>query len=359
MVPGRREPAGHFALPAGMRTTARPASVPERRAQRARACSHRAMLELDDVGAVPLERFEGIHVLLECANPGGSVKDRVALHLIRAAEARGELRPGDTIVEATSGNAGIAFAWVGRALGYRVRIYMPEHMSVERRRAIESLGAELELTPRAGGFEEPIARRDAWRGVHGAWVPDQFSNPDNVECHRRNTGARLVQGLRAAGVERLDAFVAGTGTGGTLMGVCRALREVWPGVRRVAVEPCESAVMSGGPAGEHGIQGIGDGFVPPLVDLSCIDEVQAVSTEEAHAESQRILREHGHCVGRSAGANFLVARRVAARGLTVATLWPDGAERYGSFGLLPPDSSEVNCPRSAACAARARVLGGE
>jgi cysteine synthase A len=297
-------------------------------------------------------------VLLEFANPGGSVKDRVALYLIRAAVQRGDLLPDDTIVEATSGNAGIAFAWVGRALGYRVRIYMPEHMSVERRRAIEALGAELELTPRAGGFEEPIARRDAWRGVPGAWVPDQFSNPDNATCHRLHTAARLLEGLREAGVERLDAFVAGTGTGGTLMGVGRALRETWPQVRRVAVEPAESAVMSGGPPGEHGIQGIGDGFVPPLVDPAQIDDVVVVSTQEAHEESRRILREHGRCVGRSAGANFLAARRLAAQGLVVATLWPDGSERYGSFGLEPPGSPAVRCPRRDACAARTQRLAG-
>ena len=314
------------------------------------------MLDPQAIGGTPLECIEGVHVLLECANPGGSVKDRVALHLIRAAEQRGDLRPGDTIVEATSGNAGIAFAWVGRALGYRVRIFMPEHMSDERKRAIAACGAELVLTPREGGFEEPIARRDAWRGRVGVWVPDQFGNPDNVRCHQRHTGAELVEGLRARGCTRLDAFVAGTGTGGTLMGVGRALRETWPEVRLVAVEPSESAVMGGGPPGEHGIQGIGDGFVPDLVDLAFVDEVLAVSTAEAHAEAVRIRGEHGYCVGRSAGANFLAARRLAERGEVVATLWPDGSERYASLGLEPPDADGVRCPQRWRCVARARLL---
>lgn len=329
-----------------------------RRARGAAPGSNGAMFDVEEIGRTPFIRCEGVHVLLECANPAGSVKDRVALHLIRAAERRGELRPGDTIVEATSGNAGIAFAWVGRALGYRVRIYMPEHMSPERRRAIDVLGAELVLTPRAGGFEETIVRRDAWRGVPGAWVPDQFGNPDNVSCHELHTGARIAEGLCTVGCTRLDAFVAGTGTGGTLMGVGRALGAVWPQVRLIAVEPAESAVMGGGAPGGHGIQGIGDGFVPALVDMDLIDEVLAVTTDEAHREAQRILDEHGHCVGRSAGANFLAARRVAARGLSVATLWPDGSERYASFGLEPPASERVSCPRRGRCAARARLLAG-
>jgi cysteine synthase A len=203
-----------------------------------------------------------------------------------------------------------------------------------------------------------VARRDEYRGRGGYYVPDQFGNPDNTRCHRATTGAEILAQCRAMGVRRLDWFVAGVGTGGTLMGVAEALREAMPGIRVVAVEPTESAVMSGGPAGDHGIMGIGDGFVPGLVDMAAVDEVATVTTEEAHAAAERIRMRHGHCVGRSAGANMVAALRLRARGGEGVTVFPDCADRYLSLGLEAPSSEEVTCPLRAACAARTREMLG-
>ena len=318
---------------------------------------------LAHVGGTPLIEADGVLCKLECSNPTGSVKDRIAKHLLEGALKRGELRPGDTVVEATSGNTGIAVAHAARALGCKALIYVPEHMSAERLELMRELGAEVRLTPREESFEGAVRRRDEHRGTPGFWIPDQFGNPENPRCHEETTGAELVAQVRAldaGGAERpLDAFVAGTGTGGTLMGVARALRKAWPGVRIVAVEPSESAVMRGGPAGEHGIQGIGDGFVPPIVDMAEIDEVATVTTEEAHAEALRIHEALGHCVGRSAGANMAVARRIAERGLRVATIWPDCSDRYVSLGLHSPASGATTCELHDQCSIRrAQVLGG-
>jgi cysteine synthase len=203
------------------------------------------MTVLERVGSTPLPQLEGLFIKRECSNPGGSVKDRIARFMLEEAARRGELLPDDHIVEATSGNTGIALAFVGRQLGYRVLIFMPEHMSPERRRMMENLGAEVRLTPRAESFRGAIARRDAFRGRTGYYIPDQFANPDNVRCHALTTGHELVQQLRDRGHHGLDWFVAGVGTGGTLMGVARALRAHMPGVAIAAVEPEESAVLSG------------------------------------------------------------------------------------------------------------------
>jgi cysteine synthase A len=313
---------------------------------------------LGRIGRTPLLSADGIHVKLECANPGGSVKDRIARFMLEQATARGELRPGDRIVEATSGNTGIALAMVGPLLGHPVTIFMPEHMSEERRRMLEALGADIRLTPKDEGFEGAIARRDAFRGRPGHFVPDQFGNPDNVRCHRETTGRELVEQLRERGCQRLDWFVAGVGTGGTLMGVGEALRAAMPGVRIAAVEPEESAVMSGGRAGEHGIMGIGDGFIPGLVDMSAVDHVVRVSTREAHDAAERIRRQYGYCVGRSAGANSVAAARLRRSGATVATVWPDCADRYVSLGLEAPSSNDVTCPLRSRCETRAREMLG-
>ena len=312
------------------------------------------MADLDLIGNTPLLHVEGIYIKLECSNPGGSVKDRIARFMLLEAARRGELRPGDTIVEATSGNTGIAMAMVGRALGHRVVIYMPEHMSVERRRYIEGFGAEVRLTPEEGGFEEPVRIRDTFKGKPGYYIPDQFGNVDNTRCHRETTGRELLTQLAEQGCPELDWFVAGTGTGGTLMGIAEALRAVMPDLRIAAVEPTESAVMSGGEAASHGIMGIGDGFIPDLVDMRSIDEVICVSTEEAHAAADAIRRHYGHCVGRSSGANMVSARRLRDRGFKVATVWADCSDRYGSVGLPSPDSAEVTCERRARCQERMR-----
>jgi cysteine synthase A len=308
------------------------------------------------IGGTPLLRVDGVFVKLECSNPGGSVKDRIARFMLEEARARGDLRPGDTVVEATSGNTGIALALVAPLLGHPVIIFMPEHMSEERRRMLEALGAQVHLTPEAESFAGAIARRDAFRGKPGYFVPDQFANPDNTRCHRLTTGRELVTQLREQGCESLDWFAAGVGTGGTLMGIGEALREAMPGARIAAVEPDESAVMSGGAPGDHGIMGIGDGFIPALMSMSAVDEVVRVSTADAHAEAERIRHEHGYCVGRSAGANMVAALRLHARGATVATVWPDCADRYISVRLEPPSSDEVTCPLRSTCAARAREM---
>jgi cysteine synthase A len=310
-------------------------------------------------GGTPLIHIDGVYVKLECANPGGSVKDRIAKFMLVEAARRGELRPGDTVVETTSGNTGIALALAARELGYRLVIFMPEHMSVERRRMIENLGAEVRLTPESEGFEGAVRRRDEYRGRDGCYVPDQFGNPDNTRCHFLSTGPEIMHQLRSLGCARLDWFVAGVGTGGTLMGVGKALRRAMPGVRLAAVEPEESAVMSGGTVSSHGIMGIGDGFIPALVDMKEVHEVIRVTTSDAHEEAERIRREHGYCVGRSAGANMLAARRLKDRGAIVATLWPDCSNRYVSLGLQPPSSEEVTCSLREDCTARTRALLGE
>jgi len=311
---------------------------------------------LEKIGHTPLRLLEGVYVKLECSNPGGSVKDRMAKFLLQEAIRRGELHPDDTVVEATSGNTGIALTMVARELGFPVLILMPEHMSEERRRMMEAMGAEVRLTPEEGGFELPIEIRDTYRGRPGYFVPDQFANPDNTLCHRRTTGPEILTQLAELGCKRLDAFVAGVGTGGSLMGTGQALKESFPDLRIVAVEPAESNVMSGGCSGTHGIMGIGDGFIPELVDMGFVDEVACVSTAEAREAANAIRSRYGFCVGLSAGANLVAAGRQRDQGRVAATLWPDCSDRYVSVGLEPPSSREVNCPLKAACSARTREL---
>jgi cysteine synthase A len=308
------------------------------------------------IGNTPLRHIDDVWVKLECSNPGGSVKDRVAKFILARARERGDLQPGDTIVEATSGNTGIAMTMVARQLGHPVIIFMPEHMSEERKALIRVLGADLRLTPRQGGFELPIEERDRYRDRAGHYVPDQFSNPDNTRCHSETTGVELVEQLTCQDALPVDAFVAGVGTGGTLMGVGQTLRDRYPDVAIIAVEPTEAAVMSGGAAGDHGIQGIGDGFIPALVDMAFIDSVAAISTDDAVAEAERIGTEHGFCVGVSAGANMLAARALARQGRRVATIWPDCSDRYTSMGLAPPSAAAMTCPLKSRCSDRVRKL---
>jgi len=268
---------------------------------------------LDQIGNTPLIRIDGLYVKLECANPGGSVKDRIAKFLLEEARRRGDLKPGDTVVETTSGNTGIALTLVAREMGHKVMIFMPEHMSQERVDIMRKAGADVRLTSKEGGFAGAVEERDAYRGRPGYYVPDQFGNPDNTRCHYLTTGREMIAQLAELGVTRLDWFVAGVGTGGTLMGVGNALREGMPGVRIAAVEPEEAAVMSGRESGDHGIMGIGDGFIPDIVDMAQVDDVICVSTDEAHAAAERIREEHGHCVGRSAGGADRIVRPVRAR----------------------------------------------
>jgi len=290
-------------------------------------------------GKTPLVEVSGIFAKLECTNPCGSIKDRIALYIIEQSEKSGQLKKGTRIVEATSGNTGIAFAYYARLRGYDITIVMPENMTQERKDIIRGLGADLVLCSEEGSFAEAAAIRDRLADENGWFNPDQFSNPLNVECHYRNTGNEIVHQIRDLGRDKVDAFVAGTGTGGTLIGVGRRLREAFPKACIVAVEPSESAVMSGGPAGKHGISGIGDGFIPHIASgdrdgrNEIIDEVECVSTQEAVDVAQMLSDQHYCCVGVSSGANYIAAQRLLERFETVVTVFPDGYAKYESVGL--------------------------
>lgn len=296
------------------------------------------MIGVSRVGGTPLVDVEGVLAKLECTNPCGSIKDRIARFILERSRELGLLRPGQRIVEATSGNTGIAMAYYGRELGHGVTIVMPEHMTDERKAIVRSLGAELILCSREGSFAEAAAIRDRLARERGWFNPDQFSNPLNVECHRDTTGVELLEQARGRG-RTIEAFVAGIGTGGTLIGVGERLRATLPRVRIVAVEPDESAVMSGGPAGAHEIFGIGDGFVPAIAGDGAgglhplIDEVIRIPGAAAREEARRLGAEHGFCVGISSGANMLAAKQLAARFGTVATVFADGYAKYASHGL--------------------------
>jgi cysteine synthase A len=290
----------------------------------------------DSIGHTPLIRLRSASHFTACnvfakaefMNPGGSIKDRIARHIIFEAEKRGELRPGSTIMEVTSGNTGIALAMVSAMRGYRVVIVMPKTVSEERRSMITSFGAELELLDEIGDMQGAIARTEEYAATHdNVLLPRQFSNPDNIETHRTTTGPEIMRQLNG----EIDAFVMGVGTGGTIMGVGRALRKAGSCARIVAVEPDESAVMSGSEPGPHGIQGLADGFIPALVNLDEIDQVVRVSTPDAIDAAHQIGIDEGLLVGISSGANVLAATRVAAElgpGHNVVTVLCDRGERY-------------------------------
>lgn len=267
----------------------------------------------------------------EYLNPGGSIKDRIARFIVERAEERGKLKPGSIILEVTSGNTGIAFSMVGARKGYRTVIMMPKTVSEERRRMIASFGAELHLLEELLHIQSAVARSiELARENPGIFLPSQFSNPDNPLCHETTTGPEIIE--QTGG--KIDAFVMGVGTGGTLMGVGRALRKAKIRARVVAVEPEESAVMSGGRPGHHGIQGLADGFIPEIVRLEEIDDIVRIGTEDAMEMTGRIAREEGLLVGISAGANVLAAKRTAERlgsGHTIVTILPDRGERYLSL----------------------------
>ena len=271
---------------------------------------------------------------LEALNPSGSIKDVMALYMMDVAEKRGMLKSGSTIIEATSGNTGISFAMLAPLKGCKFVAVMPEHMSKERRQMMQAFGAEVVLTPEKDGFAGALDRVEQLaRENKDAWLPRQFDNPDNIAAHREITAKRILKEVR----DRIDVFVAGVGTGGTLMGVAEALRRAYPGVKIVAVEPAESAVMSGGKPTSHLIQGIGPGFVPSLVNMSLIDEVIKVKSNDAVAMTRRLMKEEGLMVGISSGANVLAALEVAQRlgkGKTIVTILPDRGERYLSMDLF-------------------------
>ena len=289
---------------------------------------------LELIGRTPLISLkqENLYAKAEFLNPGGSIKDRVALAMIEGAERDGRLRPDSIIVEPTTGNTGIGIALVGRRKGYRVRIVMPENMSEERKKLIRCLGADLVLTPAAESLAGAVARvRQMQAEDARVFVPQQFENPDNPRVHYEETARELWRQMNGD----IAAFVAGVGSGGTLQGVGQFLREHKPAVRLVAVEPRNVSALLGHEPGLHQIQGIGDGFIPAVLNVQLIDEVIEVSDEDAIETTRQLGRDHGLLVGVSSGANVWAARRVAEkiRG-PVATVLPDRAERYFSTALI-------------------------
>lgn len=293
------------------------------------------------VGKTPLLRLKhasertGAEILakLEYFNPANSVKDRIGVAMIDAAEESGQLKPGGTIVEATSGNTGIALAMVGSSRGYRVVLTMPESMSMERRALLRAFGAELVLTPKADGMNGAVNKAKEIAEETGGLLASQFANQANPEKHYATTGKEI---LEDAGT--VDIFVAGIGTGGTITGAGRALREANPDMKIVAVEPEASPLLSEGQAGPHAIQGIGANFVPEVLDTELYDEVQAIGNEEALEAARRVAREDGTLVGISAGAALAAAEKVASRpenaGKNVVVIFPDLGERYLSTPLF-------------------------
>jgi cysteine synthase A len=287
---------------------------------------------LDLIGETPLVRLrriprQGTIVLakLETQNPSGSVKDRAALAMVEAAESAGTLSEGGVVVEATSGNTGIALAMIAAVRGYRCILVMPEDMSLERRRILRAYGAEVVITPAGEGMAGAVTEAERIAsGTTRAFMPRQFDNPANPDVHARTTANEIL-----VAEPNLVAFVAGVGTGGTLTGVGRVLRDKRPETRIVAVEPASSAVLSGGSRGLHVIQGLGAGFVPNVLDRSLIDEVVTVGDVAADKMAQRLAREEGLLVGPSSGANVHVACEVAAKlGGPVVTVLCDTGERY-------------------------------
>ncbi len=290
------------------------------------------------IGRTPLIRLgriadgAGAEVLgkLESFNPAGSVKDRIGLAMIEAAEAEGRLMPGQSvIVEPTSGNTGIALAFVAAAKGYRCILTMPETMSVERRTLLRAYGAELVLTPGPGGMRGAVAKAEELKNeIPGAIIPQQFENPSNPAIHRKTTAEEIWNDTNGA----VDIVISGVGTGGSITGVAEVLRERKPDFRAVAVEPSDSPVLSGGTPGPHKIQGIGAGFIPGVLNTSVYDEVLTVDADDAFAMARRLAREEGILVGISAGANvhasLEVARRPENAGKTIVTFLCDTGERY-------------------------------
>ena len=274
-----------------------------------------------------------VFVKLEFFNPGGSVKDRIALSMIEKAEHDGLLKPGDTIIEPTSGNTGIGLSMVGVAKGYKVIIVMPETMSIERRLLMKGYGAELILTPGADGISGSIREAERLAKENGYFLPLQFENEENPLVHEKTTGPEIHQ---AFGVNGLDAFVAGIGTGGTITGAGRELKRVYPKIELIGVEPAESAILEGKEAGPHKIQGIGTGFVPKTLDTSVYDKVLSISGDEAMETAREVGRKEGILVGISSGAAIAAALKVAkelGKGKKVLAVVPDNGERYLSTAL--------------------------
>ena len=297
---------------------------------------------IETVGSTPLVRInklnEGkgvVFVKVEYFNPGGSVKDRIAVAMIEDAEKAGVLKPGATIIEPTSGNTGIGLALVAAVKGYKLILTMPETMSVERRKLAAAYGATIDLTPGSEGMKGAIKRANELNAqIPGSWIPMQFENPSNPQRHYERTGQELLEALDG----KVDVFVAGVGTGGTVSGVGKAVKEKYPSAYIVAVEPDTSAVLSGKPAGAHKIQGIGAGFVPKTFDASVVDEIIPVSSEAAGQAARASAAREGILVGISSGAALHTALELSKRpefeGKNIVALLPDTGERYLSTWLF-------------------------
>ncbi|SFQ46320.1 cysteine synthase A [Desemzia incerta] len=296
----------------------------------------------DLIGETPLLRLTKVappdaaevYVKLESFNPGGSVKDRIALNMIEVAEQEGKLKKGDTIVEPTSGNTGVGLSMIGAAKGYKVLIVMPDTMSMERRQLAQAYGAELLLTPGADGIKASIAKAKELAEQDGYFMPMQFDNLANPAVHAATTGPEILEAFNG---EAPDAFVAGVGTGGTLTGAGKVLKNVDPDITIYAVEPAESAVLSGEDPGSHKIQGIGTGFVPNVLDTVLYDKVVKVTSAEAAEMARRLAKEEGLLVGPSSGAAIKAAIDVAKTmksSQRVVTVAPDNGERYLSTGVF-------------------------
>lgn len=297
---------------------------------------------LDTIGETPIVKLNNmttdnmaqIFVKLESFNPGGSVKDRIALRMIEDAEKNGRLKAGMPIIEPTSGNTGIGLAMVGAAKGYPVTLVMPDTMSVERRKLMQAYGAELVLTPGADGMKGAIAKAKELAEENNGFIPAQFDNPSNPKVHEETTAREIVDVFETHG---LDAFVAGVGTGGTITGVGNELKRMYKEIKIYAVEPVESAVLEGGQPGPHKIQGIGAGFIPSVLDTAVYDEVLAVKGDDAIETAREIAKKEGILVGVSSGAALFAAIEVAKKmnpDQKVLVLLPDNGERYLSTELF-------------------------
>jgi cysteine synthase A len=298
-----------------------------------------SVLEL--VGNTPMVRINKlvnnnsaeIFAKIESFNPCRSIKDRICLSMVDAAEKQGKIMPGDTLVEPTSGNTGIGMAFVCAAKGYKLVLTMPETMTVERRNMLKAFGAELILTEGTGDMTGAVEKAEELSSRKGCYQPQQFKNRANPDAHRKTTAREILK--QAGGI---DAFVAGIGTGGTITGVGEVLKkELGPNIKIVAVEPAGSAVVSGGKPGAHNIQGIGAGFVPDVLNREIIDDIITVSDEDAYETARKIIREEGILCGPSSGANMFAALQTAhnlGRGKKVVTVFPDSGERYLSTGLF-------------------------
>lgn len=283
------------------------------------------------IGNTPIVKFGNIYAKFEGVNPSGSIKDRAALEMVEAAESDGRLKKGYTIVEASSGNTGISLAMIAAVKGYHIIVVMPENMSEERMHLIKAFGAELVLTSKVGSLKEAVEKAEEIGRQPNTFYTHQFSNLDNTRAQEK-TGEEIIRQIGP-----VDAVVAGVGTGGTLMGISNVVRKVNPSLVTIAVEPEEASVMSGGnnaPIHEHRIQGIGDGFIPQLIDMQKVDRVITVSSEEAIGMARKLARENGLLVGISSGANMLASLKVSREYGKIATVLPDRAERYISMGLF-------------------------